>query len=216
MSERRMFSKRITKSTRFLKMSPSAQSLYFHFGMDADDDGVVEAYPIMQMLGAAEDDFKILVAKEFIVLLNEDRVTFIKDWHEHNQIRADRQINSIYRDLLIKMMPEVKLVNPKPRSDVADNSRRIGGLSTDGIGEGSRGQVKLGKESGDNKSVDEMWISMLEPFVSRFPLPVGIKFENHWRAKQPNGKERWQLKDIFDIEKEVDTWLVREKEFAKK
>lgn len=134
-----MFSQRITSSARFLKMSPSAQSLYFHFGMRADDDGIVEAFPIMQMLGAAEDDFRVLVAKGFVRLLNEDMVSFILDWNEHNIIRADRKVDSIYKDLLLEVVPDVELVIPAPRSDVQDNSRRLDGPRT--------AQVRLGKDS---------------------------------------------------------------------
>lgn len=139
MASRRMFSQRIVSSARFLKMSPSAQSLYFHFGMRADDDGIVEAFPIMQMLGAAEDDFRVLVAKGFVRLLNDDMVSFILDWNEHNIIRADRKVDSIYKDLLLQVVPDAELVIPAPRSDVQDNSKRLDGPRT--------AQVRLGKDS---------------------------------------------------------------------
>ena len=92
MANRRMFSKVITSSTRFLKMPVSSQNLYFHLGMNADDDGVVEAFPIMNMIGANEDDLKVLVAKEFVTVLNNDWVSFINDWLENNNIRADRKM----------------------------------------------------------------------------------------------------------------------------
>ena len=59
MATRRMFSARITESTRFIKMPVSTQALYFHLGLRADDDGVVEAYPVMTTIGASEDDLKI-------------------------------------------------------------------------------------------------------------------------------------------------------------
>jgi hypothetical protein len=121
-----MFTQKITNSARFLKMSPSAQSLYFHLGMHADDDGVVEAFTIMQLINAAEDDFKILVAKSFIKPLNDDLVSYILDWREHNTIRADRKIDSRYKDLLVQILPDVELVKAKPRSDVEDNSTRVG------------------------------------------------------------------------------------------
>ena len=47
MANRRMFSARITESTKFLKMSATSQNLYFHLCMHADDDGIVEAFQIM-------------------------------------------------------------------------------------------------------------------------------------------------------------------------
>ncbi len=140
-----MFSSRIVNSARFLQMSEGSQLLYFHLGMRADDDGIVEAWPIMKMLGTKPDDFKILVVKEFVVQLNSEQVIFIKDWKEHNTIRADRKVNSVYIDLLREVFPDGQLVLPKPRSDVEDNSRRLSSLfdgpSTDGIS-----KVKLSKD----------------------------------------------------------------------
>jgi hypothetical protein len=77
-----------------------------------------------------------LLAKGYIKQLNEDQVVVITDWLEHNVIRADRKVDSIYKPLLLEKFPEAKLVEPKPRADVEDNSRRLGGQSTDGIGSG--------------------------------------------------------------------------------
>lgn len=111
MGNRRMFSIRIVGSTRFLKMPISSQNLYFHLGMRADDDGVVEAFPVMQMIGANEDDLRILVGKEFVTVLNEDWVTFINDWMEHNTIKSDRYKSSIYKNLLLEIKPDAKVKN---------------------------------------------------------------------------------------------------------
>lgn len=117
MAERRMFSKRIIGSARFLRMPGSTQALYFHLGMAADDDGIVEAYPIMQMVNSSEDDLRLLAAKGFVKVLNEDLVTYILDWQENNKIRADRKVNSIYKDLLLQVMPEAPLLEPRQRAD---------------------------------------------------------------------------------------------------
>jgi len=130
MANRRMFSNRIANSARFLQMPSEAQNLYFHMVMRADDDGVVESYPLLKLLGMAPDNFKILVAKHFIEQLNEDQVVVVTEWLEHNYIRADRKVDSIYKHLL----PEnIKIIIAKPRSDVEDNSKRLAGPSTDGI-----------------------------------------------------------------------------------
>lgn len=118
MAERRMFSKKIVDSARFIKMPVSSQALYFHMGVRADDDGVVEGYNVMRMIGATEDDLKVLVAKGFVTILNEDLVAYINDWKEHNLIRADRKVDSIYKNLLLQIVPEVQLLEPKQRSDV--------------------------------------------------------------------------------------------------
>ena len=39
MANKRMFSKEITNTDRFQSMKLSAQALYFHLGINADDDG---------------------------------------------------------------------------------------------------------------------------------------------------------------------------------
>lgn len=102
MAERRMFSARITtNSTRFLRLPMTAQCLYFHLGMQADDEGVVEAFITMRQVGASEDDLKALEAKGFIKILNEDLVSYITDWEESNQIRGDRVRQSIHHKLLV-------------------------------------------------------------------------------------------------------------------
>ena len=120
MATRRMFSSRITESTRFVKMPASSQNLYFHLGMKADDDGVVEAYPVMCVIGATEDDLRVLVGKQFVTVLNEDLVVFLNDWTENNSIRADRKVDSIYKNLLIQMVPDIELKEPKKRSNLRD------------------------------------------------------------------------------------------------
>ena len=117
MAERRMFSKRIIESARFLRMPASSRLLYFDLGMRADDDGVVEAYTVIRATGATEDDFKILVAKNFLKILNEDLVSYITDWSENNRIRPDRKIDSIYKGLLIQVLPDVELVEKCERAD---------------------------------------------------------------------------------------------------
>src|SRR3990167_5504202 len=117
MAQRRMFSQRITNSARFLKMPIDAQCLYFHLCLRADDDGVVEAFPTMRLLGSNEDNLKVLATKNFVKVLNEDLVTYVLDWNEHNLIRADRKVNSIYKNLLLQIVPEIELIEPKPRAD---------------------------------------------------------------------------------------------------
>lgn len=125
MANHRMFSNRIANSAKFLQMPEGAQLLYFHMVQRADDDGIVESYPIIKLLGTAPDNLRILLAKAFIKQLNEDQVVVIPDWLEHNTIRADRKVDSIYKPLLIATYPEIKLIEAKPRTDVKDNSRRV-------------------------------------------------------------------------------------------
>ena len=95
-----MFSKKIVSSARFLRMPVTARLLYYDLGMYADDDGVVEAFTVVQMTRAAIDDLQILVSRGFLQLLNEDMVAYICDWKCNNFIRKDRYVQSLYHDLL--------------------------------------------------------------------------------------------------------------------
>lgn len=103
MANRRMFSKTIVESARFIKMPVSSQALYFHLGVLADDEGVVEAYPAMKLIGSSEDDLRVLVSKGFVTILNEDLVSLIMDWNVNNQIRKDRFTQSEYHNLLVAL-----------------------------------------------------------------------------------------------------------------
>ena len=90
MANRRMFSADVVCTDKFVEMPSSTQALYLQFGMKADDDGFVSSpKQIVRMVGAAEDDLKILVAKGFIIPF-ESGVIVISDWKTNNSIRKDR------------------------------------------------------------------------------------------------------------------------------
>lgn len=179
MAQRRMFAIKIIDSAKFLKMPVSSRLLYYDLGMRADDDGVVEAFNVIRMTGATEDDLKVLASKGYIRVLNEDLVTFITDWTEHNKIRADRKIDSLYKDLILQVVPDVELLEPKERADrkvVSDGTSQ--GQPMVGIGKDRLGKDRLGKDNiifvEDSK---EMRLSKL-----LFSL---IK-RNNDKAKKPN------------------------------
>ena len=111
-----MFSKTITYSAKFLKMPLSTQALYFHLGMNADDDGIVEAFTVMNTVGSDEDELKLLTVKGFVKILNDDFVTYITDWKENNLIRADRKKDSVYQGLLLQVCPDVELLEARERA----------------------------------------------------------------------------------------------------
>lgn len=106
-----MISKTVTQTQRFLQLPLEAQALYFHLIQNTDDDGVVEAFPVVRMIGASEDSLGLLVVKDFIRALNEEMVYFITDFHEQNTVRKDRYSPSIYKHLL-EELPEKKIGLP--------------------------------------------------------------------------------------------------------
>lgn len=98
MAERRMFAKSIIDSDMFLDMPLSAQALYFHLSMRADDDGFINnPKRVQRMIGANDDDFKLLIAKQFIIPFDSG-IVVIKHWRLHNYIQKDRYKPTIYTD----------------------------------------------------------------------------------------------------------------------
>ena len=100
MGKRRMISKTVTQTHRFLCLPLEAQALYFHLIQNCDDDGVVEAFPIIRMIGASEDNLRLLEIRKFVRRLNDEMVYFVVDFHEQNTVRRDRYTPSIYKNLL--------------------------------------------------------------------------------------------------------------------
>ena len=100
MAERRMFARTIIDSDAFLDMPTATQCLYFHLGMRADDDGVVNnPKSIMRICGARDDDMNLLIAKKFILVL-DNQIIVIKHWKINNYIQKDRYKASKYTELI--------------------------------------------------------------------------------------------------------------------
>ena len=119
MAERRMFSKVVIDSDAFLDMPLSAQALYFHFSMRADDDGFVSSPKRIQTyVGASTDDLKILLAKHFLIPF-ESGVVVIKHWKVHNYIQKDRYKETYYQaeKALLEEIPKIKEYTRKPNLD---------------------------------------------------------------------------------------------------
>lgn len=97
MARKRMFDIEVVDTDLFLDMPQSTQNLYFHLGMRADDDGFVSnPKKIIKLIGANEDDLKILIAKSLIIPF-ESGIIVIRHWKLNNYLRKDRYIETIYK-----------------------------------------------------------------------------------------------------------------------
>ena len=151
MAERRMFTKKITESDAFLDMPSSTQMLYFHFSMNADDDGFVNnPKKIQKMCGASDDDFKLLIAKSFIILFDSG-IIVIKHWKMHNYIQADRYRPTDYVEE--KSMLGIKS-NKAYTLDVSKMDTEC--IHNGYIGKDSIGKVSIDKDSKDKDSKEEI------------------------------------------------------------
>lgn len=91
-----MFSDEITTTDAFLDMPGGSQLLYFHLGINADDDGFISSPKmIMRAIGASDDELKILYAKKFLLPFPSG-VCVVKHWRINNQIRKDRYTETVY------------------------------------------------------------------------------------------------------------------------
>jgi len=116
MAERRMFAKTIIDSDAFLDMPLSTQALYFHLSMRADDDGFINnPRKIQRMIGASDDDLKLLLAKRFLIPF-ESGIVVIKHWRIHNYIRTDRYKETVYQEE--KALLDIKENNSYTLKDV--------------------------------------------------------------------------------------------------
>ena len=106
---------KIVDTDAFLDMPLSTQCLYFHLNMRADDDGFIgNPKRIEKIIGAYDDDLKLLIAKRFVILF-DDGVIVIKHWRMHNTLSRDRYIETSYTDekkkLLLKDNGSYSLTN---------------------------------------------------------------------------------------------------------
>lgn len=121
MANKRMFTMKIVDSDAFLDMPLSAQCLYFHLNMRADDDGFIgNPKRIMKIVGAADDDLKLLIAKSFLLTF-ENGVIVIKHWRMHNTLSKRRYHETQYIDekgtLLLKKNGSYSLTSGEPIND---------------------------------------------------------------------------------------------------
>lgn len=98
MANRRMFSLDVIDTDNFLDMPLSAQGLYFHLGMRADDDGFIASpKKITKLINASNDDLKLLIAKGYLLPF-ESGVVVIRHWRQNNYVKGDRYKHTIYQN----------------------------------------------------------------------------------------------------------------------
>ena len=145
-----MFAKTIIDSDSFMDMPLSSQALYFHLSMRADDDGFINnPKKIQRMVGCADDDLKLLIAKNFIIPF-ESGVVVIKHWKIHNFIRTDRYKETVYKEEKSKLHTKENkayTLNETlgiPNDNQMDTQVRLG-----------KDRLELGKDSIDKDNKDK-------------------------------------------------------------
>ena len=214
MGNHRMFSKGVTESDKFLDMPLSAQALYMHLGLNADDDGFVNnPKKIQRMVGAADDDLKILFAKGFVINF-ETGIVVITHWKQQNTIRKDRYKGTLYREELAMLscndvgdyalngIPTDNQVttNWQPSDNQAGTENAD--LTTDGCHKVRQGKARQDKVIQGNVSEDTLLSGKPDGRVGEIVDYLNLVLGTHYKV---NGKKtgsliRSRLKEGYTVE----------------
>ena len=98
-----MFTKKVTDDDNFMALSASAQALYLHLSMSADDDGFCNQVAIsMFKAHASVQDLEALLEKRYIYQF-ENGVIVIKHWRMANALRKDRYNPTTFQEELARL-----------------------------------------------------------------------------------------------------------------
>ena len=107
MAEKRMISSKITDHDNFTTLPASAQALYLHLILSADDDGFcAQTNSAMLKAHAKKKDLDELVKRRYLIRFDSG-VYAVKHWKMQNSIRPDRYHETEYKE-------EKALLNVKP------------------------------------------------------------------------------------------------------
>lgn len=193
-----MFSKDIVRSDAFMDMPVSSQLLYFHLGMEADDDGFVDnGKTVSRMAGTAEDDMKILLSKRFLLSFNNGLLV-IKHWKINNYIQSDR-----YKET--KYIEEKGMIKTKENGAYTECIQDVYSLDT----QVREGKVREGKET---KSAEGVVKTKFEPI----DMELATLLFNKISADMPTFKkpniDSWA--DVIRLMRERDGRTVEQIKFV--
>lgn len=163
MAQKRMFDKRVIESDKFTDLPNSSKALYFMAGMSADDKGFFQPRRLQKMYGFTDDDFKILIAKNYFIPF-ESGVIVITDWNKNNWLDSRRISETEYVDEL-KLL---KLINDKyelkTKNELAKQMLRENSIEENSIEENSIDKNRIEesmreerKGKGEEFDIDEIF-----------------------------------------------------------
>ena len=213
MAEKRMFAKTIIDSDAFVEMPISARLLYYDLGMRADDDGFVNSpKKIMRMIGASEDDMRILAMRKFIIPFDNGLVV-IKHWRINNYLRSDR-----YRETTYKDEKALLLIDENNAYTLADEEEKNPGIPL-GIPMVDVDKNRLDKNRLDKNRLDKNRLdkNIYVEVVDYLNSKIGSKYMA--TSKATREKIHARIEDGFTlddfktvIDKKADEWIGTEQE----
>jgi len=182
-----MFSDEITSTDAFLDMPKGSQLLYFHLGMNADDDGFIASPKmVMRVIGASDDELKVLFSKKFLLPFDSG-VCVVKHWRINNQIRKDRYRETKYlkekRGLYIRANGSYTF-NSEDALPVPDGHFLPSGNHLATNGQPSIGKVRLGKVRLDNTVPEKK--PKKKTKTKKFKKPKVSEIEEYCKERKNN------------------------------
>ena len=170
MAERRMFTKKVTDDDHFMELSASAQALYLHLNMSADDDGFCNQISVaMFKAHASVQDLEALLEKRYIYQF-ENGVIVIKHWRMANALRKDRYTPTAFQEELAKL----QLKDNGSYTWLPDGCQTVAAC----LPQDRLGKDRIGKDRIGNNTLSEPeheYSESFEKFWEAYPKKVGKK-----------------------------------------
>lgn len=210
MANRRMFSRDVVETDRFLGMPLTSQALYFHLGMEADDDGFVPSpRKVQRAVGCTEGDLKHLASCGYIIPF-ESGVIVIAHWKQSNYVQSDRYKKTLYQEEAGKLITEkgvYSLDTPCIQDvSIADTQDRLGKVNINTISQTSKSETGIYIPLADG-STYEITADKMQIWEKAYP-GVDIKQELQkviaWCYSNPTKRKTHRGVNRF-----INSWLDR-------
>lgn len=185
MAKKRMFNKEITESDDFLDLPFSAQAVYFHLCMEADDDGFLnKARGVVRNCGASIDDLNMLVEAGFLIKFKGKSIYVITDWLvNNNKIKADR-----YSKTMFESEKEQLIIEQGRRYQLKNNPQKE--LPSDNIGNGSNYVTEVEEKRSQSRYKNGTGLSPKNEKMETSRNQSGDIMETSWRQSGTADKNR--------------------------
>lgn len=185
MAKKRMFNKEITESDDFLDLPFSAQAVYFHLCMEADDDGFLnKARGVVRNCGASIDDLNMLVEAGFLIKFKGKSIYVITDWLvNNNKIKADR-----YSKTMFESEKEQLIIEQGRRYQLKNNPQKE--LPSNNIGNGSSYVTEVEEKWSQSRYKNGSGMSPKNEKMETSRNQSGDIMETSWRQSGTADKNR--------------------------
>lgn len=185
-----MFTKKVTDDDNFMALSSSAQALYLHLSMSADDDGFCNQVSVsMFKAHASVADLQQLLEKRYIYQF-DNGVIVIKHWRMANALRKDRYTPTNFKEELAKL--KIKSNGTYTFSD--DGCQMVAVcLPQDRLGKDSIDKISVDKDKKE-KDIDKSISAKKSP---RFTPPTLDEVEQYC-LERANGIDAQTFIDFYE------------------